>query len=332
MTSDQRAVPDPSIIASASGELEELARRLLDLLGRITGLESTYLTSIDWEGDLQQVLYARNVGTLDIPEGLQVEWSDTLCRRALEGGPACTTDVATTYPESAAARELGLSTYVTVPVRGPDGEVFGTVCGADSRPVELSDDAQAVMEALAEMVALQLANDAARRELVAANDALSELAYLDGLTGLGNRRAFDRDLPRACAGDAAIALVAVDIDHFKQINDTLGHAAGDEVLRAVGRRLVAHCRAGDTVARLGGDEFVAVLADTDLGTAATVAERLRADVSGSPIVTVAGPVDVTLSVGVASGTGEAATSLLRRADEALYAAKSAGRDAVHAPA
>ena len=312
--------------------LEVLTRRLLELLGRITGLESTYLTSIDWDGDRQQVLYARNVGSLDIPEGLQVEWSDTLCRRALEGGPSCTTDVAGTYPDSAAARELGLSTYVTVPVRGPDGEIFGTVCGADSRPIDIDDDAHAVMTALAEMVALQLANDAARRELVAANAALSELAYLDGLTGLGNRRAFDRALPRACAGTEPIALVAVDIDHFKQINDTLGHAAGDEVLHAISRRLVIHSRAGDTVARLGGDEFVAVLTGADLDTAAAVAERLRADVSGSPIDTVAGPVHVTLSVGVASGTGEAATSLLRRADEALYAAKSAGRDAVHAPA
>ena len=331
MTATASAPLDRPLDGDAPNELEALTRRLLELLGRITGLESTYLTSIDWDGDVQRILYARNVGSLDIPEGLQVEWSDTLCRRALEGGPSCTTDVAATYPDSAAARELGLSTYVTVPVRGPAGEVFGTVCGADSRPVDLSRDAYAVMETLADMVALQLANDAARRELVAANGALSELAYLDGLTGLGNRRAFDRDLPRACAGPGTIAIVAVDIDHFKQINDTLGHAAGDEVLLAIGQRLVAHSRAGDTVARLGGDEFVTVLAGADLDTAAAVAERLRADVSRSPIDTVAGPVDVTLSVGVASGTGEEAASLLRRADEALYVAKSAGRDAVHAP-
>jgi len=322
VTSDPRAVPDPSI-ASASGELEELARRLLDLLGRITGLESTYLTSIDWEGDLQQVLYARNVGTLDIPEGLQVEWSDTLCRRALEGGPACTTDVATTYPESAAARELGLSTYVTVPVRGPDGEVFGTVCGADSRPVELSDDAQAVMEALAEMVALQLANDAARRELVAANDALSDLAYLDGLTGLGNRRAFDRDLPRACAGDAAIALVAVDIDHFKQINDTLGHRYGDRVLCAIEPRLAPLLRASDTIARLGGDEFCVLLPDVaGLDDAMDVANRLtRAleeplDVDGMTLV-----VEASCGVTVAPDHGTTADLLLQRSDIAMYAAK-----------
>ncbi|MFP5580299.1 MAG: hypothetical protein ACLGIZ_18970, partial [Acidimicrobiia bacterium] len=84
--------------------LEELARRLLELLGRVTGLESTYLTSIDWDGGIQRILFSRNVGSLDIPEGLEVDWSDTLCRRALEGGPACTSDVMGTYPDSAAAR------------------------------------------------------------------------------------------------------------------------------------------------------------------------------------------------------------------------------------
>lgn len=323
-------VPPLRRLDGASDELETLARRLLELLGRVTGLESTYLTSIDWDGALQQVLYARNVGSIEIPEGLSVEWSDTLCRRALEGGPTCTSDVPTTYPDSAAALELGLRTYVTVPVRSPDGAVFGTVCGADSRRVEVSEDAQAVMEALAEMVALQLANDAARRELEATNAALAELAYLDGLTGLGNRRALDRELPRACAGAQPTAVIAVDVDHFKQINDALGHAAGDEVLHEVSRRLVARSRSGDSVARLGGDEFVAILPGADLDVAIAAAERLRADVSGTSIDTVAGPVHVTLSVGVASGVDEPATALLQRADEALYEAKAAGRDAVRA--
>lgn len=270
--------------AGAAGreDLEALTRRLLELLGRVTGLESTYLTSIDRDADLQRILHVRNVGATEIPEGLDVEWSDTLCRRALEGGPSCTTDVPGIYPHSEAARELGLTTYVTVPVRGPSGGVFGTLCGADTRRIDVGEDALAVMGALAEMVSLQLAGDAALRDLEEANRALAELAYLDGLTGLGNRRALDRELPRTCTRPAPTSVIAVDIDHFKHINDTFGHAAGDEVLLEVGRRLVAHSRAGDTVARLGGDEFVAVLADADLGVAAAVAERLRADVAGHP--------------------------------------------------
>lgn len=318
----------PAAPASSSEDLEPLVRRLLELLGRVTGLESTYLTSIDWDAGLQQILYARNVGSLEIPEGLRVEWSDTLCRRALEGGPRCTSDVAETYPDCEAARALGLSTYVTVPVWGPDGAVFGTVCGADSRRVEVHADAQEVMETLAEMVALQLSSDAARRELEAANAALTELAYLDGLTGLGNRRALDRELPRACAGPEPTSVLALDVDRFKQINDRLGHAAGDEVLNEIGRRLGVHCRSGDTVTRTGGDEFVAVLAGADLDAAELVAERLRRDVAAAPIETSTGAIEVTVSVGVASGVGQAAAVLLRRADEALYVVKAAGRDGV----
>lgn len=313
--------------------LEALTRRLLELLGRVTGLESTYLTSIDWDGGLQRILYARNVGSLDIPEGLEVDWSDTLCRRALEGGPTCTSDVQGTYPDSTAARELGLNTYVTVPVRGPEGDVVGTVCGADSRGIHVSEDAQAVMEALAEMVAMQLAGSRTRRELEATNRTLTDLAFVDGLTGIGNRRALDRDLLRTCEQARArrvdISIVSVDVDRFKDINDRLGHAAGDEVLCEVARRLTAHCRGGDVVARLGGDEFIAILVGTDVHAAAAVADRLCADVAGSVILTSGGPVRATLSVGVAASAGEIdPDGLLLRADQALYAAKDAGRNGV----
>ena len=316
--------------------LEQLVRRLLELLGRVTGLESTYLTSIDWDGGLQKILYARNVGSLDIPEGLEVDWSDTLCRRALDGGPMCTSDVSGTYPDSVAARELGLSTYVTVPVRDPSGGVFGTVCGADSRGIEIGDDARQVMEALAEMVSMQLQTTAAVRELETTNQLLHELAFIDGLTGIGNRRALDRDLLRSCdearTQGVTVSVLSVDVDRFKEINDRFGHVAGDEVLQEVARRLTGHCRAGDAVTRFGGDEFVAVLVGADVDAAAAIAQRLRTDVAAADIETSVGPVPVTISVGVAgSADVEDPTDLLRRADLALYVAKSAGRDGVGPP-
>lgn len=241
--------------------------------------------------------------------------------------------MAGTYPDSAAARELGLVTYVTVPVRGPAGEVFGTVCGADSRGVEVDADARDVMAALAEMVALQMASDATRRELEATNRALMELAFIDGLTGVGNRRALDRDLVRSCAQArarrVAVSVLSVDVDRFKDVNDDLGHGAGDEVLREVARRLTLHCRAGDVVTRLGGDEFVAVLVGAGAAVAEAVAERLRADIAGATLLTSAGPVQVTVSVGVAASTDHVDPEvLLKRADLALYVAKAAGRNGV----
>lgn len=339
MTADPAGMTDPGLRAAAaaapserSDQLEALVRRLLELVGRLTGLESTYLTSIDLDAGLQEIRYARNVGSIEIPEGLEVEWSDTLCRRALEGGPMCTDDVAGAYPDSAAAEALGINTYVTVPVRGPAGDVVGTMCGADSRRLRPSDDALEVMEVLAEMVALHLAGDAARQELTSANAALDQLAYLDGLTGIGNRRALDRDLAAAGASESSVSVLTLDVDEFKAINDGTGHEVGDEVLREVARRLEAHTRSGDLVARPGGDEFVAVLIGADVSTAERIAHRLCADLASAPVSTSAGPVPVTVSVGVAGGSQLAAQTLLKRADAALYAAKSAGRNGVVAHA
>lgn len=320
--------------ATEADELEVMARRLLDLVGRLTGLSSTYLTRIRWEQGLQDILYSRDVGSLHLPEGLSVEWSDTLCRRALEGGPTVTTDVAGTYPESEAAAELGLTTYVTFPVRGPTGEVFGTLCGADDRAVELEPDALAVMEAVADMVALQLANESARQALEHANLTLARLASVDVLTGVANRRALDDELrtalQRAMAGGVPVAAFAVDIDRFKQINDSFGHAVGDEVLRQVASRIVDACRVDDVVVRLGGDEFVALLIGADAAGARSVAERLCADVAEHPVRTPAGGVDVTISVGVAAAASDDLDHLLASADAALYEAKRRGRNRVTA--
>ncbi len=313
-----------------SPELEALTRRLLDLLGQVTGLESTYLTKIDWQNDEQEILYSRNEGALDIPEGLRVEWSDTLCKRALDGGPRCTTDVGASYPDSGAAKELGIVTYVTVPVNGPDAIVVGTVCGASTGGVEVSEQALAVMATLADMVALHLVNEQVVRELDRTNAALHEMAFADGLTGVGNRHALERHLTTTAgeAGQAGSSVISVDLDSFKAINDTYGHGAGDDVLCAVADHLTALVRDHDTVARLGGDEFVVILADTDAATATQIAERICAHISGALIETRAGPVAVTVSVGVASDVGADAEGMLTRADEALYAAKAAGRDRI----
>jgi diguanylate cyclase (GGDEF)-like protein len=115
----------------------------------------------------------------------------------------------------------------------------------------------------------------------------------------------------------------VDLDEFKAINDAYGHAAGDEVLIAAVRAMRAHLRAEDQLGRLGGEEFLVILPETDDGAAALVAEKLREEVAAAP-----GPVAVTCSVGVATWADETPEQLLARADEALYAAKEAGRDRV----
>lgn len=158
-----------------------------------------------------------------------------------------------------------------------------------------------------------------------------ELALTDGLTGVGNRRHFDKELDarvkRAAVHGAA--LILVDIDHFKAINDTHGHAAGDAVLKELGDRLRQSIRGNDFVARTGGEEFAVLLSSKDEEGAAIGAERLRIAVEARPFR--AGEIDVPITISLGLDLvrqGDTPASLYRRVDEALYGAKHAGRNRV----
>lgn len=157
-------------------------------------------------------------------------------------------------------------------------------------------------------------------------------AMTDALTGLLNRRAlFDTMSARQLEPGAAV--IMFDLDHFKSINDRLGHAAGDSVLEGFARLIEADLCRGDIAARLGGEEFCIVLRDLTERSAASVAERLRASFEAVRIPTESGIAETTLSAGVAiaGGGGELFEQVLKRADEALYTAKAAGRNRVCAP-
>lgn len=191
-------------------------------------------------------------------------------------------------------------------------------------------------EELAIRIRTQLGRKRQADLLRASARAGMEMAVTDSLTGLHNRRyamfELDRILTRPRRG---VAVMMLDLDHFKQINDSHGHSVGDEVLRHVARRLQAQLRSGDLLARIGGEEFLVALPDTDRSSALDCAERLRAAVSGEP-VKLSGdtpPLSVTLSVGLTltrSGgqAADSAQSLIERADGALYGAKAEGRDQV----
>ena len=161
------------------------------------------------------------------------------------------------------------------------------------------------------------------------------LALTDGLTGLYNRRYLSAHLesllPSVADGAKGPGLLMFDLDFFKRVNDTHGHAAGDAVLREVAARVARNVRAFDLVSRYGGEEFVVVLPETPLPVAVVVAERLRAVVAEKPVAVADGAeISVSISVGVAvtRDATETAASLMRRADEALYAAKAHGRNCV----
>lgn len=159
---------------SGAENLEQLTRPILSLLQRITGLESTYLTVIDEVRQTQTILFSENVGTMQIPEGLTVQWFDTLCKRAMDEGTFYTQNVPERWGDSEAARELGLKTYLTVPVKNLDGGTYGTLCGASnqSRPVE--QDTFDVLKLCSELIAYQIARDAAAKQSIRRADEAEE--------------------------------------------------------------------------------------------------------------------------------------------------------------
>jgi diguanylate cyclase (GGDEF)-like protein len=179
------------------------------------------------------------------------------------------------------------------------------------------------------------AQERIRRELERANADLERLARTDPLTGLANRRHFmetlDREVERSQRYGRPLSLVLIDLDHFKGVNDTHGHAAGDDVLRAAADALRSVCRDVDLAARLGGEELAILLPETDSAGARVVAERTRERIEAVPHRSPGGaPFTVTASLGVATATGgsHGGEELLQASDEALYRAKDEGRNRV----
>jgi len=168
--------------------------------------------------------------------------------------------------------------------------------------------------------------------LTVAQQALELLATKDSLTDLYNQRTLRElgqfELLRSCRMNHELALLMCDIDRFKHVNDTFGHAAGDKVLNLLGQQALRTCRAMDIVARMGGDEFVMLLPETSEENAIAVAERLRRTVAQEGCEWEGSQIKITLSIGVASlmPDDREFESLLRRADDALYEAKRTGRD------
>ena len=500
---------------SQASNLEDLTRPLLRLLQAVTGLESTYLTRIDETARQQHILFSRNSGDLDIPEGLSVPWEDTLCKRALEERRFLTRDVPSHWGDSEAAAALGLKTYLSVPVYRNEGDLFGTLCGASSRAVAVDEEVSDVLELCAELIAHQIAREEqsqrseeramlaesalvesrlltevgelslrgrsldavlhrvakvflqrghwivarafslsdrggcefleedeqsidpllerfvtrfnatpngraaaysrlmmsvdnghelaegfqargfvlpltlglitasseerleggivlmldggralpeteagllrnvsqflslfasslhSRHELEELNRQLTHHALHDPLTGLPNRRYLVEHLQRMMdqlqrkGGEVHVAFV--DLDKFKQINDTHGHDVGDAFLQGMAERMRSVLRAGDLAARFGGDEFVVVAAGQSADQLALERERIYQRLSdamqgrveaGAVAIDYAGP-----SIGVVSWQANAyadADVLVAEADKAMYEDKQRRRSGFQA--
>jgi two-component system, cell cycle response regulator len=209
-----------------------------------------------------------------------------------------------------------------------DDIVTGFDAGADDyliKPVHHSE-LSARLRAAKRILDLQ-------EKLLAAQETLRVQAMHDALTGIWNRgavfEALGRELDRARRQRSPLAVIMVDLDHFKQVNDSHGHLVGDQVLREAAQRIKAAVRSYDGVGRYGGEEFLLVAPGFDAEQALAFAERLRLRFADSPMVTSGPTLPVTMSLGVVAVTGgqaPAAEKILAAADDALYRAKSEGRN------
>ena len=208
----------------------------------------------------------------------------------------------------------------TLPRRSGDGTFMGMIASATD--VTTLKDAEAL---------LTHANEALEKEVTRRTAQLELLMMTDPLTGVGNRRQLmarlEAEVERSHRYQRELAVLFIDLDHFKRVNDTFGHPVGDQVLVAVAQHLLAQIRVADAIGRVGGEEFVILLPDTQLEPARIAAERWLAAVATLSIPGLSWP--MTASAGVAQyRSGDTAETLLARCDRALYQAKAEGRACV----
>ncbi len=214
-------------------------------------------------------------------------------------------------------------------VTSQSSQVEGAVVLVYDAPVALDDEVLAVVQEIIGLIGVGLEREVLRRSTDIELAIWRRRAVLDALTGLHNRASLADSARRMAAFDeqlrvAQMAAVMVDIDHFKAINDTYGHLAGDRVLQHVAHAITESVRPSDLIYRYGGEEFLILLAHVDLAMARQAAERIRARIA-VPLESFA----ISVSVGVAiRAPGESHEDLIERADQALYLAKSRGRDRV----
>jgi diguanylate cyclase (GGDEF)-like protein len=235
----------------------------------------------------------------------------------------------------------GIRFYAGAQLRTHDNHNLGTICVIDTQPRNLIDRHEQLLEELAAMVVEQIelrhASLEALQELEAQlqlSDELRQLASRDWLTGALNRRAFteqaEREWQRAKRYGHPLSLITVDVDRFKHLNDTFGHAAGDAALKGLSLVIQSVLRARDVFGRVGGDEFAILAPQSSAHEARALAERILHEIGALSVESHLPPGAMTASLGVTDcqPMSESIDDALRRADAALYDAKAEGRDSV----
>lgn len=320
---------------------EAASARVLSCLQEQLPLGMWAITRRDGE---EQVFVDVRDDTFGFAPGDVASWEGSLCRRMVAGAPRLAHDTAAVeeYAATAPVQQWPVGAYVGAPIRLEDGHLYGTLCGYHSRSVAAGEVERLapVLDLLADLLAQVLLSERLRAQAREREAELHRLATHDGLTGLATRAVFHDRLAHALelhrSDGRAITVLLMDLDDFKGVNDTHGHAVGDDLLVQVAARWAAMVSPGNTLARLGGDEFALLVEDdTPLERITAVARGVLAgqsyDVAGAPRT-------VGVSAGLvhldATTPPTTAAEVLVRADTAMYAAKRSGKHhlVVHEPA
>ncbi len=343
--SDFESLLEASALLLDGESFEQTARLLFDLARIVTGARSGYVALLSPDHQENDVLFLESGGlACTVPEGLPMPVRGLRAEAYSSGKTVCENN----FPGSPHVRYLPaghvqLRNVAFVPLE-VKGQVVG-VMGIANKEGDFTEHDLRMATTIGRMAAVALRDSYSRdelqnllkeldnknRDLAAANERIRRMAEVDLLTGLATRRHFfdllRRQMSFARRHDQPLALVLLDIDHFKTVNDTLGHDAGDRVLERFGVVIAGATRAEDRAGRYGGEEFVLMLPATDTGQATAFVERLRLALE-KEFGGTSGPV-VTASFGVtALAEDDSLETLLKRADDALYAAKKAGRNCV----
>jgi two-component system cell cycle response regulator len=326
---------DLEIVGAAT--FQELVGTIFRMLPIVSGLDTVTLSLVDTDADIYTVMHKLGVDFDALPDLLFCEHAATLGFEAIEGErlrPRLEPYTRAGHHASFPHPPAGLQSVALVPLLRNKRLIGSLNLGSTDLQRFTPALGTDFVEHMASIIAICLEN-------VISNEMLKYMGLTDALTGVYNRRYIDRrlveEVARAQRQAYRISVMFIDVDHFKAVNDSVGHQAGDDVLREVAARIKMELRVSDALARFGGEEFVVLLINADLTAAAMVAERIRAGVAGKPVDLADGQgVNVSVSIGVSALDDEVqalpieavAQQLVALADGALYQAKEAGRNRV----
>jgi two-component system cell cycle response regulator len=320
-----------------AGTFQELVSTIFSTLPVISDLDTVTLSLVDPEADIYTVMHKLGVDYELLPDLMFCEHASELGFEHVEGrrprpvlGAYAPSRHCAMFPHPPS----GLQSVAVVPLLR-NTRLIGSLNLGSADPNRFTPALGTdFLEHMGSIIAICLEN-------VISNEMLKFIGLTDSLTGVYNRRYIDRrlveEIARARRQGYRISVMYIDIDHFKKVNDTVGHGGGDDVLREVASRIKAELRISDALGRFGGEEFVVLLIDAGLESASVVAQRIRASMEATPIDLSSGEhVAVTVSIGVATlddferdhAIEGVAQELVAQADTALYRAKADGRNRV----